>query len=503
MFLFGSSAIIVILNFAEVFLPLLEYLFHIKMFISNDGTNTRRIQTRITYSSRITEDGKRYGYCFGKWYCALIRDLPDNTFSVYIITTAQMFSKLTNDIAAEETKPAEKTKPAEQTIAHKLIQSLLDPDSTNPDSTNPTTAFHVIECPINSSSSYNMKYRRRTIVNSYTPRLDQAAIMDSIIEQFNRTGHAVAFLYGPPGTGKSMMGPLLAAKLKGVYCNTLQPWKNALLTISELYEESKISSTSPLILAFDEVDVALMAIHSRTNGKQSNSIFDKTDWNRMLDEFSRGLFPHVILLLTTNKTPDFINDLDPSFIRADRVDQVFHVLGPASPIATTCRTLLIVERGDPTYSSTEWCRRTIPISIMPRLNQQHAVESIFTDFKTKGSTVVFLHGSHGIGKSTVGPLVATQLGAVFCNSLRPWESSESLGVLCTNLQINVHKPLVIVFDDIDVAITKIHRNDKLMQVQKHASTNAAHKPLQIADRSDWTQFLDNIQQGIYPHQAPR
>jgi len=92
-------------------------------------------------------------------------------------------------------------------------------------------------------------------------------------------------------------------------------------------------------------------------------------------------------------------------------------------------------------------------------------------------------------------LVATQLGAVFCNSLRPWESSESLGVLCTNLQINVHKPLVIVFDDIDVAITKIHRNNKLMQVQKDASTNAAYKPLQIADRSE--QFL--VQQGIYPH----
>jgi len=52
--------------------------------------------------------------------------------------------------------------------------------------------------------------------------------------------------------------------------NTLQPWKNALLTISELYEESKISSTSPLKLAFDEVDVALMAIHSRTNGKEQH-----------------------------------------------------------------------------------------------------------------------------------------------------------------------------------------------------------------------------------------
>jgi len=154
LFLFGSSAIFVILNFAEVFLPLLEYLFHIKMFISNDDTNTRRIQTRITYSSRITEDGKRYGYCFGKWYCALIRDLPDNKFSVHIITTA--LRELTNEIATEKTKPE----------AHKLIQSLLDPDSTNPDSTNPTTSFHVIECPINSSSSYNMKYRRRTIVNS-------------------------------------------------------------------------------------------------------------------------------------------------------------------------------------------------------------------------------------------------------------------------------------------------------------------------------------------------
>jgi hypothetical protein len=40
----------------------------------------------------------------------------------------------------------------------------------------------------------------------------------------------------------------------------------------------------------------------------------------MLDEIQRGMYPHLIMLLTSNKGPEFIQSLDPSYIRKGRVD---------------------------------------------------------------------------------------------------------------------------------------------------------------------------------------
>ena len=40
----------------------------------------------------------------------------------------------------------------------------------------------------------------------------------------------------------------------------------------------------------------------------------------MLDEIQRGLYPHLIIIMTTNKNPEFINNLDPSYLREGRVD---------------------------------------------------------------------------------------------------------------------------------------------------------------------------------------
>jgi hypothetical protein len=45
----------------------------------------------------------------------------------------------------------------------------------------------------------------------------------------------------------------------------------------------------------------------------------------MLDEIHIGMYPHMILLLTSNKSPEFIRELDPSYIREGRVDLTFCV----------------------------------------------------------------------------------------------------------------------------------------------------------------------------------
>jgi hypothetical protein len=55
------------------------------------------------------------------------------------------------------------------------------------------------------------------------------------------------------------------------------------------------------------------------------SIGDKAGWNKFLDEIDRGMFPHLVLVLTSNRDPAFIRALDPSYIREGRVDLTFAV----------------------------------------------------------------------------------------------------------------------------------------------------------------------------------
>jgi siroheme synthase (precorrin-2 oxidase/ferrochelatase) len=80
--------------------------------------------------------------------------------------------------------------------------------------------------------------------------------------------------------------------------------------------------------AFDEVDIALLKIHEGTIPDHKNIptlIQDKTGWNRFLDNFQRGLFPFIILIMTSNKPPQFVNALDPSYLRPGRVDEIFEL----------------------------------------------------------------------------------------------------------------------------------------------------------------------------------
>jgi hypothetical protein len=52
---------------------------------------------------------------------------------------------------------------------------------------------------------------------------------------------------------------------------------------------------------------------------------DKSGWNNMLDTIQRGMYPNLILIMTSNRGPEFINSLDPSYIRKGRVDLTFEM----------------------------------------------------------------------------------------------------------------------------------------------------------------------------------
>jgi len=97
--------------------------------------------------------------------------------------------------------------------------------------------------------------------------------------------------------------------------------------VAALYSEVEPTAEQPLIIAFDEFDDPLVKIHAGIPPHKSLpiSIHDKPSWNHMLDEIQRGMYPHLLVILTSNKTPEFIREIDPSYIREGRVDLICEV----------------------------------------------------------------------------------------------------------------------------------------------------------------------------------
>jgi len=95
-----------------------------------------------------------------------------------------------------------------------------------------------------------------------------------------------------------------------------------------LYCESEPTKTRPLIVLFDEFDEPLERIHTgiKAHSEMPTAVGDKSGWNRMLDEIQLGMYPNMILVLTSNRGPNYINTFDKAYIREGRVDLTFEIL---------------------------------------------------------------------------------------------------------------------------------------------------------------------------------
>ena len=283
--------------FTAIFL--ITQLFGIRLYTITRREECLRVQKRTTFYSHMT-NGKGYGYCIGYWYIMSIEctDTDEgDKYSIWMIATAASYEQLTIDIGP-----------------HKQV-----------DDAKPTSQLDIYE---RLGSYYHPWYKKRPLtLTGMIPRTNQIKVIEGIKEHMDRVGHIVAFLYGPPGSGKSMIGVLLANSYGGSYCNTLRPWQPG-DTLASIYAEIEPTIQKPLVIAFDEIDETILRIHSGIDLHKSLpiAVSDKTGWNQMLDEIQRGMYPNLSVLLTTNKTPEFIREIDPSYIREGRVDLIFEVL---------------------------------------------------------------------------------------------------------------------------------------------------------------------------------
>jgi Cdc6-like AAA superfamily ATPase len=134
--------------------------------------------------------------------------------------------------------------------------------------------------------------------------------------------HVSVFIDGRPGVGKSMMGYFISREFqKGSLCNSFHPWHPG-DRFDELYDEAHPSEDSPLIVVFDEIDEALKKIVNGIPKHQNIPTFIscKNEWNKFLDDINLGIYPFVIIIMTSNVLLKKINQIDPSILRNGRVN---------------------------------------------------------------------------------------------------------------------------------------------------------------------------------------
>lgn len=300
--LLGISSILSYIPWQIIFLLL--NIFGIRCYNLRNKEECQRIQKRIGERfSSTTDGGKGEGYAIGYWYilyASMNKSEYGDHYSIWLIATLSSYMELTIDKATADSV-------------------VLTEDKSN------KTDLKVYS---REGSFYNNYFKKRTIeIPSIEPYENQQKIMNQIKAHYEDKDIAVAYIYGPPGTGKSLISILLANNYKSSYCNTLKPWQPG-DTISNLYSEVEPTKDKPLILVFDEFDTALLKIHSGFEPHKNlpTQVQDKTGWNQMLDEIQLGMYPNIILVMTSNKPPEFINALDTSYIRKGRVNIIAELL---------------------------------------------------------------------------------------------------------------------------------------------------------------------------------
>jgi hypothetical protein len=129
--------------------------------------------------------------------------------------------------------------------------------------------------------------------------------------------------------------------------------------------------------------------------------------------------------------------------------------------------------------------RTYRLDVMhltPMGDQISIIEKIVQLYNEKCRATIFIDGVSRAGKSSIGYLVAKQLGGKYCHSFNPSDPGDQMSMLVLDAEID-DKPLVVVLEEVDIMIQNIHTQTIFHNKEI---------PTAVHNKTTWTSFLDDM-----------
>ena len=125
-------------------------------------------------------------------------------------------------------------------------------------------------------------------------------------------------------------------------------------------------------------------------------------------------------------------------------------------------------------------------------HQENVIQQITKTYNSSynKSVVCLIHGEPKTGKSMVSILLAKQIKAYYCKTYNPTDPGDSIDTIYNTCNPSLENPLVILLDEIDITLGKIHKQS--------LNTHNNKVLTEVSDKITWNQFLDNISIGFYP-----
>lgn len=315
------------LNIKFILFILLKFIFKINRYIFTDINKANTIKNYIKnnknniifdYDDNDSPIGKVIGYDIYKInnminvyypiYLSFIYNFSYTDTEVWLICT----QKYKNIILKENILIEDKKK-----------------DSNTIEDIKKKEDLTTVEILIKNTIYCETRYFKKTISpNIHNLTDEQKNINNYIINHYNKHNKGVFYIHGSSGLGKTYLTLTIAMQLNGMYCNTYKPTDpgDSFHSLHNFVEPTK---DNPLIVILDEFDILIKKIHENKieyHKYYSKEIYDKNSWNQFLDNFDYfNLYPYTILILCSNKDPNYINNLDKSYIRLGRIDKYFNI----------------------------------------------------------------------------------------------------------------------------------------------------------------------------------
>lgn len=143
-----------------------------------------------------------------------------------------------------------------------------------------------------------------------------------------------------------------------------------------------------------------------------------------------------------------------------------------------------------TYDYFSYKYRAVHISHSYTTEQEKTASRISAKYEHASFCTAYIHGSVGTGKTMLSYLLARQLKGTICETFNPTEPTDHFDDLYSKVNPTKRRPLIILLDEIDVLIERIHTG----AVPTHKKY-----PVQIYNKTTWNMFFDKINMGLYPN----